>query len=222
MNQKTSDNQNKPVNVPFNGEPLREGEVLVPQFISREYAELIGAQGIHTRYICGIPYLVMDVAVPADQAELARKVFNANLNEYLDEKLGANRRARCMITMPDGRKAPCPRQADGRPNLCKDCPNRGKLEKENRNTISLEALNETEYHPMKASSSAEDCAMLGFLFNSLMDVLCSESPHYARIIELLLDGKSRKDIIRQLPVQKSQGYQIFRDCRKAVEDYLKD
>ena len=64
--------------------------------------------------------------------------------------------------------------------------------------------------------------MLGSLLDSLLDDFSDKCPQYAEIIRLGYSGMSRKDIIEQLPVQKSQGYQLFKDCRKAVEDYLKD
>ena len=37
-----------------------------------------------------------------------------------------------------------------------------------------------------------------------------------------IDGLDRKQIIERLPVKKSQGYQIYNDCKRVVEEYLKN
>ena len=213
-------NQSDPVQIPFNGEPLQENEVLVPQFISREYAELIDAQGVRTWYRAGIPYLVMFVPVKTDQETEARRAFNADVNDYVDDLLGPNRYSRCMIDMPNGKQKPCPKEINGKYNPCKDCPNRGKLPKEIRNTQSLDALEE-KHQPTGGMYATDSCAMFGSLLDSLLDEFTDKCPHYAEIIRLGYSGMSRKDIVQQLPVQKSQGYQIFKDCQKAVEEYLK-
>ena len=37
-----------------------------------------------------------------------------------------------------------------------------------------------------------------------------------------IDGLDRKQIIERLPVKKSQGYQIYNDCKRVIEEYLKN
>lgn len=218
MNQTNLENQRQNDRIPYNGEPLQEGYVLVPQMINSEYAELIDAIGVRTWYRCGVPYQVMFVPVPIDQAGLALKTLNNNVNDHLDEKLGPNRYSRCMIRHPDGSIKPCPKEVNGKYNPCGLCPNRGKLDKENRSTVSLETLDEDEFHPMDAASSAEECALLGFI----LDDLLKDLPQFAEIIRLGYQGLSRKEIIAQLPVKKSQAYQLFNECKKQVEEYLKN
>lgn len=222
MQQTNNDRQTNHGLIPFNDEPLREGEVLVPQLISREYADLAGAAGVRTWYRCGIPYLVMFVAVPAGQAEIALKAFNADVNDYLDERLGPNRYARCLVRQADGSIRPCPKETGGRANLCTGCPDRGRLEKEDRNPVSLDALNEEEFHPAEAAPSAESCAMLGLLLEDLLAEFADRYPQYAEIIRLGYGGLDRKEIIRQLPMKKSRAYEAYSDCRKAAEDFLKE
>ena len=221
---KTTDNRNQPhaTRVPFNGESLRDGEVLVPQFISRDYADLIDATDVRTWYMCGVPYLVMFVAVPAEQAEIALKAFNADVNDYMDERLGPNRRSRCLIRQPDGSTRPCPKETNGRYNPCTGCLHRGKLEKEDRSPVSLDALNEEGFHPAEAAPSAESCAMLGFLLEDLLDEFSDKCPRYVDIIRLSYDGLDKKKILQQLPMKKSQAYQTYKGCRKAVEEFLKN
>lgn len=221
---KTTDNGNQynPTRLPFNGQPLRKDEVLVPQFISRDYADLIGATDVRTWYMCGVPYLVMFIAVPAEQAEIALKAFNADVNDYLDERLGPNRRSRCLIPQPDGSVRPCPKETKGRYNPCAGCPHRGELEKEDRNPISLDALDGDGFQLADAVPSAESSAMLGFLLADLLDEFSDKCPRYAEIVRLGYDGLDKKEILQQLPMKKSQAYQTYNDCRKATEDFLKN
>ena len=222
MKTTNSRHPDNPDRLTFNGEPLKEGEILVPQFISREYADLIDATDVRTWYMCGVPYLVMFVAVPAEQAEIALQAFNADVNDYMDERLGPNRRSRCLIRQPDGSSRPCPKETKGRYNPCTGCPHRGTLEKEDRSPVSLDALNEEGFHPAEAAPSAESCAMLGFLLEDLLDDFSDKCPHYAEIVRLSFDGLDKKEILQRLPMKKSQAYQTYKNCRKAVEDFLKN
>ena len=93
--------------ISYNGEPLREGEVLVPQLVDdRDYAIAIGAkpENLRTWTKGGVSYTVMFVPVTADQETISQQAFDAAVNEFLDEKLGPNRHSRCLIPQPDGTK----------------------------------------------------------------------------------------------------------------------
>ncbi len=221
MENEKLDNQSKNNYLPYNGEPLQENEILVPQFITREYAELIDAMGVRTWYKSGIPYMVMFVPVPKDQAHIALQAFNADVNDYLDEKLGPNRYSRCLIPQSDGSYRPCPKESNGKRNTCRECPLRGKLEKEDRNPISLESLEEENFHPMANESSAESCAMFGFLLQDLLDDFTVKCPRYADIIQLGLSGMDKKAILQQLPMKKTQAHQTYNDCEIATKNFLK-
>ena len=221
MNQTTNDNQSKPVQIPYNGEPLQDDEILAPQFISREYADLIEAQGVRTWYRAGIPYLVMFIPVKIGQEQIAMMAFNADVNDFIDSVLGKNRYSRCLIDLQNEKQKPCPKEVNGKYNSCTGCPNRGKLPKENRNPQSLDDLEE-KHQPTGSMYSTDNCFMFESLLGDLLEDFSEKCPRYADIVRLGYSGMSRKDIIEQLPVQKSQGYQLFKECRKAIEDYLKD
>lgn len=221
MDQPINDNQNHSSNrIPYDGEPLQDSEVLVPQFINREYADLIEAKGVRTWYRSGVPYHIMYVPVPADQVGVSLKAFNADVNDYLNEQLGPNRYSRCLIKMPDGSKKPCPKEINGSYNPCTNCPHRGQLEKEDRSFVSMDALDEQDFHPANATPSAEDCAMLSCLLTDLLDDFAEQYPHYAEIIRLGYQGYDRKEIVEMLPVKKTQAYQTIKNCRKYVRDSL--
>ena len=218
---KNSDNQNKQNYHPYNGNPPADGEVLVPMLINRDYADLIEAQGVRTWYKCGIPFQVMFVPVAEEKAELAQKAFHADLNGYLAEQIGPNRHARCLVPQEDGSVKPCPREINGKRNICTKCPQRGKLEKEDRSLVSLETLTEENFHPMKTEPSAENEALVNTILDDLLK-LASKFLYHEDIIRMGIDGLDRKQIIERLPVKKSQRYQIYNDCKRVVEEYLKN
>lgn len=208
--------------IPYNGIPLRENEVLVPQLITPEDAELLGAQSVRTWYQAGVPIHVIFVPVSADQAELCLKAFNSGVNLLLDERLGPNRHARCWIPQADGGYMLCPREIDGKHNPCTGCPWRGRLEKEDRSYASLDELDEENYAPMDCVPSAESFAIEGEILMDLINEASKKCPMYADIIRLGYEGLRKKEIIDRLPVQKSRGYELYNECRRLVEDYLRN
>ena len=80
----------------YDGRALKEGEVLVPQLVTMEYARSLGAEMDNLRIWSkgGVHYFVMFVAVPKAQEELGWAVFNQEVNEHLNEKLGPVRTGR--------------------------------------------------------------------------------------------------------------------------------
>ena len=149
------------------------------------------------------------------------KAFHADLNGYLAEQIGPNRHARCLVPQEDGSVKSCPKEINGKRNICAKGPQRGKLEKEDRSLVSLETLTEENFHPMKTEPSAENEALVNTILDDLLK-LASKFLYHEDIIRMGIDGLDRKQIIERLPVQKSQGYQIYNDCKRVVEEYLKN
>ena len=164
---KISDNRSTGNRIPFNSIPHRDGEVPVPQLITPEDAELLGAQHVRIWHQAGVSFHVMFVPVPEDQAAIALKAFNSSVNLVLNERLGPNRYARCRIPQADGSYKLCPKETDGKHNPCGKCPWRGKLEKEDRSFASLSNLEEEDYAPMANAPSAESRAMEGEILKDL-------------------------------------------------------
>jgi len=69
--------------------------------------------------------------------------------------------------------------------------------------------------------SAESFAIEGELLRDLIDTFSKKCPVYADIIKLGYEGLSKKEIVERLPVHKSRGYELYNECRKVVEDYLR-
>ncbi len=212
---------NKDNHTPYNGIPLNPGEVLIPQFINREYADLLEAQGVRSWHTGGYLYRVMYIPVPADYAPLAYKTLNANVNDYLDDQLGPNRYSRCMLEQADGSYSPCRKTVNRKANTCTGCPHRGKADREDRNFIPLEMLEEENYYPAETEPSAEDCVMFQFLVQDLLEALSNKNPLYGTILRLFLQGYDTKQIVQSLPQKKTQAYKTISDCKKAILEYLK-
>ena len=220
MHQTSNDNQKPSTRIPYNGEPLQDGEVLVPSFIDREYAKLINAIGVRTWYCAGIPYYVMFVPVPAEQVDIALKTLIAEVNDYIDDLLGPNRYSRCMIIQSDGSRKPCPKEIKGKYNRCSECSHRGEYQKEDRAYVSLETLDEENYIPMETVPSAEESALFRCMLKDVLEESDETNPEYALIIRLGMQGYSTKEIVQMLPQGKSQAYQTIKNCRKYVRDKL--
>ena len=203
--------------IPYNNAPLRVGEVLIPQMVdNREYAIAIGAkpENLRTWTKGGVRFTVMFVPVPADQETICKQVFDAAVNEFLDEKLGPNRRSRCMVPQTDGTCKPCPKVKNGNHEPCAICLHRSEYEREDRSIVSLDELSEDGFHPTTAVPSAESVSMEKFLLNDLLEYLSNIDPVLAEITSLGFNGFCKSEIIQQLPLKHTQAYSL---CKKAEE-----
>jgi hypothetical protein len=217
--QKNLDNSRKS----YNGEPLREGEVLVPQLVDdRDYAIAIGAkpENLRTWTKGGVSYTVMFVPVPAEQETISQQTFDAAVNELLDEKLGPNRHSRCLIPQPDGTKKVCPKVKDGNHAPCATCPHKGEYEREDKSMVSIETLNEDDYHPMQAAPSAETEALEKAIFEDLVEYLKTINSDLADVVTLGFQGFDKKDVVKQLPVKSSQAYGLYAKAEKLTREFL--
>lgn len=207
----------------YNGEPLRNGEVLVPQLVdNRDYAIAIGAkpENLRTWTKGGVSYTVMFVPVPAEQEKICKQAFDAAVNELLDEKLGPNRHSRCMVPQPDGTKKECPKVKNGNHAPCATCPHKGIYERADRSIVSIERLNEDEFHPMGAVPSPENELMEEIIFDDLILYLKSINPRLADIVTLGFEGFDKKEIVKHLPVKSSQAYDLCSKAEKLTREFL--
>lgn len=205
----------------YNDAPLQADEVLVPQLVSKEYATGLGANlaNLRTWKKSGISYLVMFIPVPKSQEKQAWSIFNAEVNELLDEKLGPNRFSRCMVPQPDGSKKPCPKKKRNNHESCANCPFRNVYEKEDRATVSLDKLAEMNY-AAGAESHADDDYKVEMLLEDLINELEQQNPKLARIVTLGYAGYSKAEIFEMIGVQKTQGYDLFKEAERLTKEFL--
>lgn len=209
--------------ISYNGEPVAEGETLVPQLVDdRQYAIDIGAkpENLRTWTKGGISYEVMFVPVPADQEKISQQAFDAAVNELLDEKLGPNRHSRCLIPQSDGTRKVCPKVKNGNHAPCATCPHKGEYEREDRSMVSIETLDEDEFHPMEAAPSAESEGLMKLMFNDLKEYLHEISPALEDVVTLGFQGFDKSEVVQRLPVKKSQAYSTYDKAEQLTRDFL--
>ena len=146
--------------------------------------------------------------------------FDAAVNELLDEKLGPNRHSRCLVPQPDGTKKVCPKVKDGNHAPCATCPHKGEFERKDKSMVSIETLNEDEYHPMQAAPSAETEALEKAVFDDLVAYLKTINPDLADVVTLGFQGFDKKDVVKQLPVKSSQAYDLYAKAEKLTREFL--
>ena len=196
----------------YDGREVKAGEVLVPMMAFTDRLEYMDVkpENIRTWHTAGRDYKVIFYPVPAEYEKVAMQQFTSELNEFL----GANRDARCLIPQEDGSVKVCPKKNGDNRCACVDCPFNGVYEREDKTIDSLNALiEEYDYEPAP-SRSAEDEYMLTELFVDLMKELHEKYPREEKIVTMYLADKDKKDIIEALKLGSSQGYNVI---AKAVD-----
>ena len=206
---------------PYNDQPLKADEVLVPQMVDEDYARGSGANmaNLRTWKKCGISFLVMFIPVKKSQEKQAMRVFNAHVNELLDEKLGPNRHSRCLIPQPDGSKKACPKKQGGNHPDCEHCPHRNEYEREDRSSVSLNYLDEFEYAAGSAPSASDEF-MVGELLRELLEELEKRNPQLAKIVTLGYAGYEKKEVLSMLGVKQAQAYNLWNEAERLTKEFL--
>lgn len=205
----------------YNDRPLKADEVLVPQLVDEDYARKLGANmaNLRTWKKCGVSFIVMFVPVKKGKVKQMTSVFNAHVNELLDEKLSPNRHSRCLIPQPDGSKKVCPKKSgENHPN-CEHCPHRGEYERQDKSVVSLNFLADFDYAAGSAPSASDE-----FLVRELLRELLSElekrSPQLAKIVTLGYAGFEKKEILSMLGVRQSQAYNLWNEAEHFTKKFL--
>ena len=207
----------------YNNEPVHDGEVLVPMLVDdRGYAAAIGADpaNYRTHTIAGVSFLMMYVIVPADQFEICMNTYYASLNELLDDRLGPNRDARCLIPQPDGSRKVCPKVYHGNHEPCGTCPHRNEYDRLDRTRVSLDVVDEELLCPLDMAPSAESEAMTSLLFDGLKSYLHHIDPLLEKVVVLGHQGYSKQEILRRLPLKKSQAYTVYNKAEMWTRRFL--
>lgn len=191
---------------PYDDRKVQPGEILVPMLATKERIKMFGANtaNIRTWKNADSVYQVMFYPVPKSAKELAMQQFASELNEFL----GENHDAQCLVPQTDGSLNVCPKKnGDGR-CVCVDCPYNGEYEHEDKSIYSLDALLEAGYEPTP-SPSAEEEFMFGELFAELMQELQDKYPREEQVVKMNLEDESEKAIIEKLKLDKRQGYNVI-------------
>lgn len=214
----TNKKENQKPRRAYNGQALKEDEVLVPILVDDYQIELlhINRNDIRTWRMAGRCYLVAFYAVPKEHQEMAMQQYRYDLNEFL----GQHRDARCLVPQEDGSLKVCPKKnGDNRP-ACADCPHRGIYEREDKTILSLDNLLEECGKEIADPTASDFEFMLEDTLAELLSYLGEISPRYRDIVSLSYEGDNKNTIIEKLKLKKSRGYQEINESKKKVEEYL--
>lgn len=207
----------------YNGAALKEGEVLIPEWFKRDFKNSLDTaidENFTTWTIGGYKFLIGFVTVEEEKFEGCMKAFWQKINEQLE----TFRTGRCILEYnEDGSPKVCPKA-----NHCTHCPEKGLHPGCNPqfDTIPLSFSadvadyegEETDYPDPHQMDPAEEASMED-VFLDLVEHLRSINPRYADIVMLRLDGFSSKEIIEQLQLKSSRGYQEISEAEKLTREY---
>lgn len=202
----------------YNGEAVPEGMVLAPIWLTRNYVQAydgIKSENLSTRSYGGFKFLIGYVPVPENMYEVIKQDCDKQINEHL--KL--QRAGRCIIGYRvDSTPVLCPKC-----NRCRGCEHQGEYERYNKlkeeGEVFLEDINavfSTENHYDFMEDSESDEEILDRLLKHLEEI----NPRYSRIVSLKMAGVETEDILREIKLRKSRGYQVIEECEVECRKYF--
>lgn len=213
----------------FDGKPVEDGKVLAPfRKTTMKLPEGTYIQANFTTANYGVTKFEIGF-MPILESE-----FSSYMRDYEDEieaELEVMREGRCIIGYKNGSPVICSRY-----HKCKDCPNKGKLERHNPNRVEVLSLDfEFENNGFdyvdENQPSLEDQVLERLepepalsedkLEAKMLAHFDQVKPRYASIIRMKKQGYTDSQIIRELDLGKSRGYQEIDNAYNAACDFLK-
>lgn len=214
----------------YDGTPVTEGKVLAPFLISNAEIQsnnTIILENLRIWKHYGATFRVGFMVVDKAAFNKMLSVYYSGINDYFEEHPEL-RPGRCVLGW-DSHSFPI---LCGKGNRCKGCPRREEYlpryksredfisfvsfqdtsEDDNGNTVGLDV-------PDPRSSTEED-ATLGILFAELVEYLEKINPRYAKIVTLGMNHKNKEEIIAELGLKTSRGYQEINNAKDLVKKFL--
>jgi len=204
----------------YTGVVLKEDQVLVPMLADENFLRTNEVTGDKVRCwsTAGVGYKVVFAPVKDTEEAVgfAMEHFQATVNELLDSTLGPNRFSRCLIPQMDGSFKVCPKKRGNNRCKCEDCPNRGKYEREDRGTTSLDAIFEQFAAEIPAQDDIETEVLLPIMLEDFMRRMEKNRPRTYDTLSLLRGDRKRKDVIAEIQEKydlgSSRAYDILNDA----------
>lgn len=214
----------------YNGDKVTEGKVLAPVMISDEEFKsnnTIIPENLKTWKHYGVPFKVGFMVV--DEADFGKmlSLYYGCINDYFDEHPQL-RPGRCVLGWDsEGFPILC-----GKGNRCKDCPRRAehlpryKSREDFITFVSFQDTHEDEDGNMVGIDVAdprptpEEEVILESLFTDLVEYLGKISPRYAKIATLGMKDYSKEQIIAELGLKPSRGYQEINTAKELAKKFL--
>ena len=214
----------------YNGEEVIEGKVLAPVMISDDefkYNNTIIPENLKTWKHYGVPFRVGFMVVDEADFDKMLSLYYGCINDYFDEHPQL-RPGRCVLGWDsEGFPILC-----GKGNRCKDCPRRAehlpryKSREDFITFVSFQDTHEDEDGNMVGIEVAdprptpEEEVILESLFTDLVEYLGKISPRYAKIATLGMKDYSKEQIIAELGLKPSRGYQEINTAKELAKKFL--
>lgn len=180
-----------------------EEQVLIPMIIDRdsivEHGMIVGVRKSQIRKWRVGNRVVDVVLVPGTKAQ-----YDAVMSSYSAEFKAEDRDKRCEVSNGHGKLIRCPES-----NKCSQCPYANSLDKKNFGTLTFSCLvaenedeEETDYEAVAQATYGSADIYLGML-NELINRVQEIDPNYGRILQLLSDGFSHREIAANMDMGKS-------------------
>lgn len=214
----------------YNGERVTEGKVLAPVMISDDEFKsnnTIIPENLKTWKHYGVPFRVGFMVVDEADFDKMLSLYYGCINDYFDEHPQL-RPGRCVLGWDsEGFPILC-----GKGNRCKDCPRRAehlpryKSREDFITFVSFQDTHEDEDGNMVGIEVAdprptpEEEVILESLFTDLVEYLGKISPRYAKIATLGMKDYSKEQIIAELGLKPSRGYQEINTAKELAKKFL--
>ena len=214
----------------YNGEKVTEGKVLAPVMISDEEFksnDSIIPENLRTWKHYGVPFRVGFMVVDEAEFDKMLSLYYGCINDYFDEHPEL-RPGRCVLGWDsEGFPILC-----GKENRCKNCPRRAEHLPRYKNRedfitfVSFQDTHEDEDGNMVGIEVAdprptpEEEVILESLFTDLVEYLGKISPRYAKIATLGMKDYSKEQIIAELGLKPSRGYQEINTAKELAKKFL--
>ena len=216
---KNSETQKARLN--YNGEPLKDNEVLVLMpFFEEDRVNITNPNSIVTVQTSGGPVVAVLKAVPKEFASIARSQFNRYARDEKPVFYG-----RCLIPQPDGSKKPCPKKSGNNHPDCAHCPHRGEYEREMPRFVSFDEL-EDEYGYCPVSSPSPEEIYIKeeaekestVRAKSVLDKLLKASPKHCLALTLMVQNVQGKAFYEAMRLEHDAATRTMNQIREYVKE----
>jgi hypothetical protein len=199
-----------------------EEQVLIPMIVDRdsieEHGMIAGVKKSQIRKWRVGNRLVDVVLIPGTKAQ-----YDAVLSSYSVEFKAEDRDKRCEISNGNGKLIRCPET-----NKCSQCPYATSLDKKNFGTLTFSCLaaenedgEESDFEAVTPAAYGSADIYLGML-NELISRVHEIDSNYGKILQLLSDGFSHKEIADEIGIGKSTVTDKVVKIKAIVMDLLND
>lgn len=193
----------------WNNQAIRDGLI--------KAGDLLDKENLETWHLGGRKILVGFVPVPKIQAETMIRAFWDDVNEYIE----STRKKRCIIANKNGELIRCPKCND-----CNMCDNKDNPENITSHFVSLDKFiddktdEDSEGWDPTGNTFHEDLSAALSMLNDLIRDVTKCDAKCGKIIKLLAEGFSKKEIIGMLEMNKgkTQAYAFIEKTQKLAKE----